>query len=45
MRVWGFLGGGHAHDGLRARLTEAGAERITQDWAEIARILPDVLDS
>ncbi len=44
MRVWGFLGGGHAHDGLRARLTEAGAERIAQDWAEVARILPDVLN-
>lgn len=44
MRVWGFLGGGHAHDGLRARLTEAGAERIAQDWAEVARLLPDVLN-
>src|SRR5690606_26515167 len=37
MRVWGFLGGGHAHDGLPARLTEAGAERIARDWAEVAR--------
>jgi HAD superfamily hydrolase (TIGR01509 family) len=45
MRVWGFLGGGHAHDGLSVRLTEAGAERIAQDWAEVARILPDVLNS
>ena len=45
MRVWGFLGGGHAHDGLGARLTDAGAERIVQDWAEVARILPDVLNS
>lgn len=44
MRVWGFLGGGHAHDGLKARLTEAGAERIARDWAEVARILPDVLN-
>ena len=43
MRCWGFLGGGHAHDGLAARLTGAGAERITADWPEAARLLPTVL--
>jgi HAD superfamily hydrolase (TIGR01509 family) len=39
MRVWGFLGGGHAHDGLGARLTAAGAERLVADWPEAARLL------
>jgi beta-phosphoglucomutase-like phosphatase (HAD superfamily) len=43
MRCWGFMGGGHAHDGLAARLTGAGAERIVVDWPEAARLLPDVL--
>ncbi len=43
MRCWGFLGGGHAHDGLSARLTGAGAERIVADWPEAACLLPDVL--
>ena len=40
MRCWGFLGGGHAHDGLASRLTGAGAERIVADWAQAARLLP-----
>ena len=39
MRCWGFLGGGHAHDGLAARLTDAGAERIVADWPHAARLL------
>ena len=39
MRVWGFLGGGHAHDRLGARLTAAGAERLVRDWQEAARLL------
>ena len=39
MRVWGFLGGGHAHDRLGARLTAAGAERLVTDWPEAARLL------
>lgn len=43
MRCWGFLGGGHAHDGLAPRLTAAGAERITADWPEVARLLPEIL--
>ena len=38
MTVWGFLGGGHAHDGMGVRLTEAGAQRILADWAEVAAI-------
>jgi HAD superfamily hydrolase (TIGR01509 family) len=39
MTVWGFLGGGHAHDRLGARLTEAGAARLMRDWPEAARLL------
>jgi HAD superfamily hydrolase (TIGR01509 family) len=39
MRVWGFLGGGHVHDGLGARLTAAGAERLVKDWQEAALLL------
>lgn len=43
MRCWGFLGGGHVHDGLAGRLTGAGAERLVADWPEAARLLPAVL--
>jgi HAD superfamily hydrolase (TIGR01509 family) len=43
MRCWGFLGGGHAHDGLAAQLTCAGAERIVANWQDAAQILPSVL--
>ena len=39
MTVWGFLGGGHAGDGLGLRLREAGAERLVRDWPEAARLL------
>ena len=39
MTVWGFLGGGHADDALGARLVQAGATRIIQDWREAAVIL------
>jgi beta-phosphoglucomutase-like phosphatase (HAD superfamily) len=39
MPVWGFLGGGHAHDGLGTRLTDAGAERLVADWAQAADLL------
>ena len=39
MRVWGFLGGGHAHDGLGARLLAAGAERLVQGWQDAAPLL------
>jgi HAD superfamily hydrolase (TIGR01509 family) len=39
MTVWGFLGGGHATDGLGERLLAAGAERLVRDWAEATRLL------
>ena len=39
MTVWGFLGGGHAHGRLGARLTEAGAQRLVRDWPEAAQLL------
>jgi len=39
MTVWGFLGGGHATDGLGMRLLAAGAERLVRDWPEAARLL------
>ena len=39
MTVWGFLGGGHADDGLGARLVQAGAARLVHDWPEAARLL------
>jgi beta-phosphoglucomutase-like phosphatase (HAD superfamily) len=42
MRVWGFLGGGHVHDRLGARLSAAGAERLVQDWPEAARLLAEL---
>jgi HAD superfamily hydrolase (TIGR01509 family) len=39
MTVWGFLGGGHAHDRLGVRLVEAGAEKLVRDWPQAARLL------
>jgi HAD superfamily hydrolase (TIGR01509 family) len=39
MTVWGFLGGGHVHDGLGRRLIDAGAERLVKNWPEAARLL------
>jgi beta-phosphoglucomutase-like phosphatase (HAD superfamily) len=39
MTVWGFLGGGHAHDRLGARLVEVGAERLVRDWPEAALLM------
>jgi HAD superfamily hydrolase (TIGR01509 family) len=39
MTVWGFLGGGHADDGLGARLVQAGAERLVRDWPEATQLL------
>ena len=39
MTVWGFLGGGHADDGLGTRLVQVGAERLVKDWPEAARLL------
>jgi beta-phosphoglucomutase-like phosphatase (HAD superfamily) len=43
MTVWGFLGGGHAHEGLAARLKAAGAERIVADWPDAARQLAETI--
>ena len=39
MTVWGFLGGGHAHDGLGRLLLAAGASRLVQDWPRLAELL------
>jgi HAD superfamily hydrolase (TIGR01509 family) len=39
MTVWGFLGGGHATDGLGERLLAAGAARLVRDWVEAAHLL------
>jgi len=39
MPVWGFLGGGHVHERLGARLLAAGAERLVQGWQEAAQLL------
>jgi beta-phosphoglucomutase-like phosphatase (HAD superfamily) len=42
MRVWGFLGGGHADDALGDRLTSAGADRIVRDWPEASALLAEL---
>ena len=34
MRVWGFSGGGHMTPKLAEHLTQAGAERIVENWAQ-----------
>lgn len=34
MRCWGFVGGGHIHDGSGERLIATGAERLIKSWAE-----------
>ena len=36
MRAVGFLGGGHAYDGLATRLREAGAIEVIDDAAQLA---------
>ncbi len=36
MRVWGFLGGGHADTGLGARLSAAGAEDLFENWSALS---------
>jgi HAD superfamily hydrolase (TIGR01509 family) len=45
MTVWGFLGGGHAYDGMVARLTAAGAERVLIDWPDAVRQLAHALEA
>ncbi|HEY1632558.1 MAG TPA: HAD-IA family hydrolase [Rhizomicrobium sp.] len=39
MRVWGFMGGGHMDEPARARLEQAGVERIVAHWQEAAELL------
>jgi HAD superfamily hydrolase (TIGR01509 family) len=39
MRVWGFLGGGHANPALGERLVVAGAERLVGSWPQAATLL------
>jgi beta-phosphoglucomutase-like phosphatase (HAD superfamily) len=39
MRVWGFGGGGHMTERITARLSEVGAERIVETWAEAEPLL------
>jgi len=45
MRVWGFLGGSHVHDGFGGRLMAAGAERLARDWPEAATLLAGLQDA
>ena len=39
MGVWGFLGGGHIFQGHGERLLEAGADRVSPDFADFLRQL------
>ncbi|HEX3673342.1 MAG TPA: HAD-IA family hydrolase [Rhizomicrobium sp.] len=39
MRVWGFMGGGHMDEPARARLLDAGVERIVENWSKAAPLL------
>ena len=39
MVVWGFAGGGHMTEALRANLLAAGAERIVDDWASFQGLI------
>ncbi|HUO89249.1 MAG TPA: HAD-IA family hydrolase [Rhizomicrobium sp.] len=38
MRVWGFSGGTHMTPRIAARLSDAGAERIVENWPEAERL-------
>ena len=38
MQVWGFTGGGHADNGLEARLKDAGADRVYQSFRQMKAI-------
>ena len=42
MRVWGFGGGGHMTERLTAHLTQAGAERIVANWAEVQALFAEL---
>ena len=39
MPVWGFMGGGHMDEPARARLLDAGVQRIVENWNEAAPLL------
>ncbi|MFZ5617461.1 MAG: HAD family hydrolase [Pseudomonadota bacterium] len=40
MTVWGFAGGGHCFDGYGARLAEAGAHRVVENYDAFLDALP-----
>ncbi len=39
MTVWGFVGGGHSHDGHVEQLTAAGAHRVVRSHDDLANLL------
>lgn len=41
MSVWGFVGGGHSHDGHAEQLRTAGAHRIVDSHDDLAALLLD----
>jgi len=43
MLVWGFVGGGHCSEASGGELTEAGADRIVEDWSEFYAALAQAL--
>jgi HAD superfamily hydrolase (TIGR01509 family) len=42
MRAWGFLGGSHHDEDSGARLIDAGAERIVDDWPAAALLFQEL---
>jgi len=41
MTVWGFVGGGHSHDGHAEQLHAAGAHRVVDSHGNLAELLRD----
>ncbi|MEM5583552.1 HAD family hydrolase [Roseibium sp. AS2] len=41
MSVWGFVGGGHSHDGHAEQLSAAGAHRVVDSHDNLAALLRD----
>lgn len=39
MTVWGFVGGGHSHDGHAGQLLEAGAHKVVESHGNMAELL------
>lgn len=39
MKVFGFVGGGHAYEALRPRLSGAGADFVCSSMAEIVELI------